>query len=79
MALPLPVGDFWVSTLTAPVARDSSDWYGMWWIYDRRPDLVENAHVAPLAEGRTGAFAEERAADRSAKLAGRRRVIAMAT
>lgn len=79
MSLPLPVGRFWVSTLTVPVSRDSNDWCGIWWIYDRRPDILENADLEPVAEGRTGAFADERDADRSAKMAGRRRAMAMDT
>jgi hypothetical protein len=77
MSLPLPVGKFWVSTLTMPVARGSDEWYGKWWIYDCRPD--DGLDHVPLAEGSTGAFAEERDADRSAKMAGRRRALALAT
>ena len=79
MSLPLPVDGFWVATLTMPVSRESQDWYGQWWVYDRRPDLEENSDVAPLAQGRTGVFADEREADRAAKLAGRQKARAMAS
>lgn len=79
MTYPLPVNGYWVSTVTMPISRSSSEWYGQWCIYDRRPDLKENAEVAPLAAGSTGAYADEREADRAAKLAGRRRAQAMAS
>ena len=78
MSLPIPVGDFWVSTVTLPVSREGDDWYGLWWVYARRPDQEENAEAVPLAEGRTGVFADEREADRAAKLEGRRRAFSMA-
>jgi hypothetical protein len=77
MSYPLPVNGFWVSTATFPISRQSEEWFGQWCIFDRRPDLEENAEVAPLAAGRTGAYADERDADRAAKLAGRRRAQAM--
>lgn len=79
MSLPLPVGGFWVSTVTLPVSAKSDDWYGLWAIYDRRPDLEENAARQPLATGTTAAFPDERGADRAAKLTGRRHALAMAS
>lgn len=78
MSLPLPVGRFWVSTVTLPVSRESQEWCGQWFIYDRRPDLEESADLLPVSQGQTGPFADEREADRAAKMAGRRRAQAMA-
>lgn len=77
MSLPMPVGHLWVSTVTLPVSRDSDEWYGRWFIYDRRPDLEKNAEIFPLEEGTTGTFANEREASREAKMEGRRRALAM--
>lgn len=77
MSLPIRVGDFWVSTATLPVSRDGDEWYGWWWIYNRRPDLEENAGIIPMAEGATGAFANEHDADRAAEMAGAQRALVM--
>jgi len=73
----MPVGDLWVSTVTLPVSRDSDEWYGRWFIYDRRPDLEENAEEQPLSNGVTANFADEHQAEKSAKLEGRRQALAM--
>lgn len=77
MSLSVRIGDFWVSTVTLPVTRDGDEWYGRWWIYNRSPDLEENAGIIPMAEGATGAFADEHDADRAAKMAGRQRALVM--
>ncbi len=77
MSLPIRVGDFWVSSVTLPVSRDGDDWYGRWWIYNRRPDLEENAGIIPMAEGATGVFADKHDADRAARREGRRRALVM--
>ena len=77
MSLPMPVGDLWVSTVTLPVSRESDEWYGRWFIYDRRPDLEVNCEAKPLCNGMTANFADERQAEKAAKLGGRRQAQAM--
>jgi len=77
MSLPMPVGHLWVSTVTLPVSRESDEWYGRWFIYDRRPDLEKNAEAHPLSNGVTANFADERQAAKAAKLEGRRHALAM--
>lgn len=77
MSLPMLVGHLWVSTATLPVSRDSDEWYGRWFIYDRRPDLEKNAEAHPLSNGVTANFADERQAAKAAKLEGRRHALAM--
>lgn len=77
MSFPMPVGHFWVSTVTLPVSRESEEWYGRWFIYDVRPDLEKNAEIRPLLEGITANFPDEHQADKAAKLDGRRQALAM--
>ncbi len=77
MALPAPVGKYWVSTVTLPVSREGNEWYGRWFIYDCQPDLEENAEAHPLAEGVTSPFLEERDASIAARIEGRRAALAM--
>ncbi len=77
MSLLFPAGDFWVTTVTLPISQNSKEWYGRWWIYNRRPDLKENAGMRPMAEGATGTYASERDAGRAAEMDGRRRALIM--
>ncbi|PMQ03555.1 hypothetical protein DyAD56_18965 [Dyella sp. AD56] len=70
-------GDFWVSTLTLRISQDSDEWYGRWWIYNRRPDLKENAGMHSMAEGTTDVYASECDADRAVEKEGRRRALIM--
>lgn len=68
MSLPMPVGHLWVSTVTLPVSRESDEWYGRWFIYDRRPDLEKNAEAHPLSNGVTANFPGGRQAEKATKL-----------
>lgn len=70
MTFPRHAGRFWVWVVTLPVSRDTGEWYGLWSVYEQRPDLEKNAASQPLISGRTNVFSDERTAYRSANREG---------